>query len=118
MKTIQKKFTCPDEFFECCHRMCRPSPYRIYYFWIISCLCGQYFYVPFLLKIPNLHVGPRSKESIYSGGQTSWQDTEEKEKSLNRLRFQNCGMDGLAVELAKWRKCKYGEIKKNLLKSY
>jgi hypothetical protein len=39
----------------------------------------------FLLKILNLHIGPRPKNSIYSGGQTSWQDPEEKEKNLNRL---------------------------------
>jgi hypothetical protein len=31
-----------------------------------------------------LHIGPRPKNSIYSGGQTAWQDPEEK-KNLNRL---------------------------------
>jgi hypothetical protein len=39
----------------------------------------------FLLKIQNLHIGPRPKNSIYSGGQTAWQDPEEKEKNLNRV---------------------------------
>jgi hypothetical protein len=38
-----------------------------------------------LLKIQNLHIGPRPTSSIYSGGQTAWQDPEEKEKNLNRL---------------------------------
>jgi hypothetical protein len=27
-----------------------------------------------------LHIGPRPKNSIYSGGQTAWQDPEEKKK--------------------------------------
>jgi hypothetical protein len=43
------------------------------------------FMFHFLLKIQNLHIGPRPKNSIYSGGQTAWQDPEEKEKNLNRL---------------------------------
>jgi hypothetical protein len=59
------------------------------------------FMFHFLLKIQNLHIGPRPKNSIYSGGQTAWQDPEEKEKNLNRL-FQNFGMDGLDEELKKW----------------
>jgi hypothetical protein len=46
---------------------------------------GQYFYVPFFVENTELHIGPRPKNSIYSGGQTSWQDPEEKEKNLNRL---------------------------------
>jgi hypothetical protein len=43
------------------------------------------FMFHFLLKIQNLHIGPRPKNSIYSGGQTAWQDPEEKEKNLNRF---------------------------------
>ena len=31
-----------------------------------------------------LHIGPRPKNSIYSGGNTSWQEAEEKDKNLNR----------------------------------
>jgi hypothetical protein len=46
---------------------------------------GQYFYVPFFVENTELHIGPRPKNSIYSGGQTSWQDPEEKEKNLNRV---------------------------------
>jgi hypothetical protein len=56
------------------------------------------FMFHFLLKIQKLHIGPRPTNSIYSGGQTAWQDPKEKEKNLNRL-FQNFGMDGLVEEL-------------------
>ena len=35
-------------------------------------LCGQYFYFPFLIENTELHIGPRPKNSIYSGGKTAW----------------------------------------------
>ena len=54
-------------------------------FALLHALCGQYFYVPFLVENTELHVGPRPKNSIYSGGQTAWQDPKEKEKTLYRL---------------------------------
>lgn len=47
-------------------------------FGLFHALCGQYFYLPFLVKNTELHVGPRPKNSIYSGGYTAWQDTKEK----------------------------------------
>lgn len=31
-----------------------------------------------------LHIGKRPKESVYSGGYTSWQDKTEQEKNLQR----------------------------------
>nr|QGW12740.1 hypothetical chloroplast RF90 [Nanofrustulum shiloi] len=49
-------------------------------FGLFHALCGQYFYVPLLTENTELHVGPRLKESIYSGGYTSWQDIDEKIK--------------------------------------
>jgi hypothetical protein len=54
-------------------------------FGLFHAIWGQYFYVPFFVENTELHIGPRPKNSIYSGGQTSWQDQEEKEKNLNRL---------------------------------
>ena len=54
-------------------------------FGLFHAIWGQYFYVPFFVENTELHIGPRPKNSIYSGGQTAWQDSEEKEKSLNRL---------------------------------
>ena len=54
-------------------------------FGLFHAIWGQYFYVPFFVENTELHIGPRPKNSIYSGGQTAWQDPIEKEKSLNRL---------------------------------
>ena len=54
-------------------------------FGLFHAIWGQYFYLPFLVENTELHIGPRPKNSIYSGGATSWQDPEEKEKNLNRM---------------------------------
>jgi hypothetical protein len=54
-------------------------------FGLFHAICGQYFYVPFFVENTELHIGPRPINSIYSGGQTAWQDPQEKEKNLNRL---------------------------------
>ena len=54
-------------------------------FGLFHAIWGQYFYVPFFVENTELHIGPRPTTSIYSGGQTSWQDPKEKEKNLNRL---------------------------------
>lgn len=54
-------------------------------FGLFHAIWGQYFYLPFFVENTELHIGPRPKNSIYSGGNTSWQDPEEKEKNLNRL---------------------------------
>jgi hypothetical protein len=54
-------------------------------FGLFHAIWGQYFYMPFFVENTELHIGPRPKNSIYSGGYTSWQDQEEKEKNLNRF---------------------------------
>jgi hypothetical protein len=54
-------------------------------FGLFHAIWGQYFYMPFFVENTELHIGPRPKNSIYSGGNTSWQDPEEKEKNLNRF---------------------------------
>jgi hypothetical protein len=54
-------------------------------FGLFHAIWGQYFYVPFLVENTELHIGPRPTNSIYSGGQTSWQNPKEKEKNLKRL---------------------------------
>ena len=51
-------------------------------FGMFHAIWGQYFYIPFFVENTELHIGPRPKNSIYSGGNTAWQD--EKEKNLNR----------------------------------
>ena len=53
-------------------------------FGLFHAIWGQYFYIPFFVENTELHIGPRPKNSIYSGGNTGWQDPEEKEKGLNR----------------------------------
>lgn len=50
---------------------------------LFHAIWGQYFYFPFLVENTELHIGPRPKTSIYSGGHTSWQD--EKEKKVDRV---------------------------------
>ena len=52
-------------------------------FGLFHAIWGQYFYFPFLVENKELHIGPRPKNSIYSGGQTSWQ--EPTEKNVNRV---------------------------------
>ena len=52
-------------------------------FGLFHAIWGQYFYVPFFVENTELHIGPRPKNSIYSGGQTSWQDPDEYD--LNRV---------------------------------
>lgn len=54
-------------------------------FALFHAIWGQYFYIPFLVDNTELHVGPRPKNSIYSGGQTSWQDITEKEKNRQNI---------------------------------
>jgi hypothetical protein len=54
-------------------------------FGLFHAIWGQYFYIPFFVENTELHIGPRPKNSIYSGGYTAWQDREEKEKNLKRL---------------------------------
>lgn len=54
-------------------------------FGLFHAIWGQYFYIPFFVENTELHIGPRMKSSIYSGGYTSWQDPEEKEKNMKRF---------------------------------
>ena len=54
-------------------------------FGLFHAIWGQYFYLPFFVENTELHIGPRPQTSIYSGGQTAWQNPKEKEKNLNRL---------------------------------
>jgi len=54
-------------------------------FGLFHAIWGQYFYVPFFVENTELHIGPRPLDSLYSGGQTSWQNPKEKEKNLKRL---------------------------------
>lgn len=52
-------------------------------FGLFHAIWGQYFYVPFFVENVELHIGPRPKNSIYSGGFTSWQDADQR--NVNRV---------------------------------
>ena len=54
-------------------------------FGLFHAIWGQYFYIPFFVENTELHIGPRPRNSIYSGGYTSWQNKKEKEKNLSHL---------------------------------
>ena len=53
------------------------------FFGLFHAIWGQYFYFPFLVENTELHIGPRPKTSLYSGGNTAWQD--DKEKNVQRF---------------------------------
>ena len=53
------------------------------FFGLFHAVWGQYFYFPFLVENTELHIGPRPLNSIYSGGNTAWQN--EKEKNVQRF---------------------------------
>ena len=53
-------------------------------FALLHAICGQYFYLPFFVENTELHIGPRPKNSIYSGGYTSWQDKDMKENNSKK----------------------------------
>ena len=53
------------------------------FFGLFHAIWGQYFYFPFIVENTELHIGPRPKNSIYSGGNTAWQD--EKEENVQRF---------------------------------
>lgn len=53
-------------------------------FGLFHAIWGQYFYFPFFVENTELHIGPRPKTSIYSGGNTSWQNSTEKDKTFKR----------------------------------
>ena len=54
-------------------------------FGLFHAIWGQYFYFPFFVENTELHIGPRPKNSIYSGGNTAWQDSDEKERNFSRF---------------------------------
>ena len=59
-------------------------------FGLFHAIWGQYFYTPLLVENAELHIGPRLKTSIYSGGQTAWQDSKEKKFRGVLIEFDSC----------------------------
>ena len=48
------------------------------YLAMLHAVCGQYFYVPFITENTEIHIGKRPQNSIYSGGYTSWQESNAR----------------------------------------
>tara|TARA_B110000238_G_scaffold176637_1_gene197871 strand:- start:572 stop:1831 length:1260 start_codon:yes stop_codon:yes gene_type:complete len=48
------------------------------YLGMLHAVCGQYFYVPFITENTEIHIGKRPQNSIYSGGYTSWQESNAR----------------------------------------
>ena len=62
------------------------------YIAMLHAACGQYFYVPFLTENTEIHIGKRPKNSIYSGGYSSWQEGWPKQiewiwRNKKKMRF-------------------------------
>ena len=55
-------------------------------FGLFHAICGQYFYIPFLVENTEIHIGLKPKNSIYSGGYTAWQN-KQKQKSIRKFQF-------------------------------
>lgn len=53
-------------------------------FGLLHAACGQYFYFPFLVENAEIHIGPRPQNSIYSGGYTAWQNSQQNQLNVNR----------------------------------
>jgi hypothetical protein len=52
------------------------------YLAMLHAVCGQYFYIPFITENTEIHIGRRPKNSIYSGGYTSWQEGNAKKLEI------------------------------------
>ena len=50
-------------------------------------LFGQYFYIPFLVPNTELQVGLRPVNSVYSQGNTPWQDGQKSDNSFKLFKF-------------------------------
>lgn len=48
------------------------------FYGLVHALFSQYFYIPFLTENTEIHIGPRPKDSIYSGGYTDWQEYKKE----------------------------------------
>ena len=55
-------------------------------FGLLHAICGQYFYIPFLVENTEIHIGLKPKNSIYSGGYTAWQ-TKQNQERIKKFQF-------------------------------
>lgn len=63
------------------------SHFAFLFFTLMHAIWGQYFYLPFITDNIELHMGPRNKNSIYSGGLTAWQDSKGLTQGVFRTQL-------------------------------
>ena len=96
--------------------------YLTVWYAFIHAIFGQYFFVPFLTRNVELHVGQRKSKSIYSGGYTSWQDdaefawwnsTDTKKDNKIKLWWGWLGRSGEnSFNPRQWRKMEIARLRK------
>ena len=94
-------------------------------FAMLHAICGQYFYFPFLTENVELHIGPRDKSSIYSGGGTAWQEEKKKLRISPKIWYgwfgkgtdrAILGISGLS-RIQNFIKMQFKKLKKQFLKN-
>tara|TARA_B100000780_G_C20935945_1_gene373171 strand:+ start:139 stop:639 length:501 start_codon:yes stop_codon:yes gene_type:complete len=71
--------------------VCVGFQFFMLYLGMLHAICGQYFYVPFIVENTEIHIGKRPKNSIYSGGYTSWQEGNAKRLEImtkDNIKFE------------------------------
>jgi len=61
--------------------------YLFNFFGLLHALCGQYFYIPFIVENTEIHIGKRPINSLYSGGYTSWQNADSNWLTKTNSKF-------------------------------
>nr|YP_009497721.1 hypothetical protein ycf90 [Acanthoceras zachariasii]AWT40434.1 hypothetical protein ycf90 [Acanthoceras zachariasii] len=62
--------------------------YLFNWFGLLHAMCGQYFYIPFIVENTEIHIGKRPLNSIYSGGYTAWQNENVKKiQRIGKVKF-------------------------------
>jgi hypothetical protein len=77
---------------------------------LFHAIAGQYFYFPFIVKNVELHVGERPKNSIYSAGQTPWQNEKESPWQNEKNEKENNSQRVFPKIWSNW----FGRVTKNI----
>ena len=87
---------------------------------LLHAICGQYFYIPFIVENTEIHIGERPINSIYSGGYTSWQtDTYKWLNDKNKkFLFPKLWWGWLGKPRSKRVRIKRNTIFKKLLRKF
>lgn len=69
-------------------------------FGLLHAACGQYFYFPFVVENAEIHIGPRPLNSLYSGGHTAWQNSDNERRKW--ILIQGKGMQKIFLPRLWW----------------